>query len=140
LLLDLAGQLVGALTDAPCSFSESLSADAARHYTGKSLLYPILFCDWHVCLLAGVSPNLLFEWAMPVLSGQGIGVWTHLDMSVKCWVLVALKEGLAAVEVPVLHQHALAVLTLCHSLLRSEGTSVHLIAPVSGLVSEVPTT
>ncbi|KAL0054989.1 hypothetical protein WJX82_005498 [Trebouxia sp. C0006] len=85
---------------------------------------------------AGVSPNLLFEWAMPVLSGQGIGVWTHLDMSVKCWVLVALKEGLAAVEVPVLHQHALAVLTLCHSLLRSEGTSVHLIAPVSGLVSE----
>ncbi|KAL0031929.1 hypothetical protein WJX79_006429 [Trebouxia sp. C0005] len=44
---------------------------------------------------AGVSPNLLFEWAMPVLSGQGIGV-----------------------------------------LLRSEGTSVHLIAPVLGLVSE----
>ena len=140
MLLDLAGQLVGALTDAPCSFSESLSADATRHYTGKSLLYPIVFCDWHVCLLAGVSPNLLFEWAMPVLSGQGIGVWTHLDMSVKCWVLVALKEGLAAVEVPVLHQHALAVLTLCHTLLRSEGTSVHLIAPVSGLVSEVPTT
>ncbi|KAL0019463.1 hypothetical protein WJX77_007420 [Trebouxia sp. C0004] len=85
---------------------------------------------------AGVSPNLLFEWAMPVLSGQGIGVWTHLDMSVQCWVLVALKEGLAAVEIPVLHQHALAVLTLCHSLLRSEGTSVHLIAPVLGLVSE----
>ncbi len=136
MLLDLAGQLVGALPDAPCSFPDNLFVDAARRYAG-SLLYSS--CDWHVCLLAGVSPNLLFEWAMPVLSGQGIGVWTHLDMSVQCWVLVALKEGLAAVEMPVLHQHALAVLTLCHSLLRSEGTSVHLIAPVLGLVSEVPT-
>ena len=131
---------MGAITDAPFSLAVSLSVDAARHYIGESLLYPTVCCDWHVSLLAGVSPNLLFEWAMPVLSGQGIGVRTHLDMSVKCWVLVALKEGLAAVEVPVLHQHALAVLTLCHSLLRSEGTSVHLIAPVSGLVSEVPTT
>jgi len=131
---------VSTLTDALCSSSESLPVDAARHYIGESLLCPVLWCDWHVCLLAGVSPNLLFEWAMPVLSGQGIGVWTHLDMSVQCWVLVALKEGLAAVEMPVLHQHALAVLTLCHSLLRSEGTSVHLIAPVLGLVSEVPTT
>jgi prepilin-type processing-associated H-X9-DG protein len=131
---------VSTLTDALCSSSESLPVDAARHYIGESLLCPVLWCDGHVCLLAGVSPNLLFEWAMPVLSGQGIGVWTHLDMSVQCWVLVALKEGLAAVEMPVLHQHALAVLTLCHSLLRSEGTSVHLIAPVLGLVSEVPTT
>lgn len=74
---------------------------------------------------------------MPVLAGQGIGGWKHLDVGVQCWVLVALKEGLAAVDIPVLHQHALAVLTLCHSLLRSEGTSVHLIAPVLGLISEV---
>ena len=86
---------------------------------------------------AGVSPNLLFEWAMPILSGQGIVGWKHLDVGVQCWVLVALKEGLAAVEMPVLHQHALAVLTLCHNLLKSEATSVHLIAPVLGLVSEV---
>ena len=88
-------------------------------------------------MFAGVSPNLLFEWAMPILSGQGIAGWRHLDVGIQCWVLVALKEGLAAVDMPVLHQHALAVLTLCHNLLRSETTSVHLIAPVLGLVSEV---
>ena len=88
---------------------------------------------------AGVSPNLLFEWAMPILSGQGIAGWKHLDVGVQCWVLVALKEGLAAADMPVLHQHALAVLALCHNLLKSEATSVHLIAPVMGLVSEVST-
>ena len=86
---------------------------------------------------AGLSPNLLFEWAMPVLSGQGIAGRAQLDIGVQCWVLVALKEGLAAVDMPVLHQHSLAVLMLCHNLLRSEATSVHLIAPVLGLVSEV---
>ena len=86
---------------------------------------------------AGVSPNLLFEWAIPILSGQGIAGWKHLDVGVQCWVLVALKEGLAAADMPVLHQHALAVLALCHNLLKSEATSVHLIAPVMGLVSEV---
>lgn len=76
---------------------------------------------------------------MPVLAGQGIAEWHHMDVGVQCWVLVALKECLAAVDMPVLHQHALAVLTLCHGLLRSEGTSVHLIAPVLGLVTEVRT-
>lgn len=86
---------------------------------------------------AGVSPNLLFEWAMPILSGQGIAGWKHLDVGVQCWVLVALKEGLAAADMHVLHQHALAVLALCHNLLKSEATSVHLIAPIMGLVSEV---
>ena len=80
---------------------------------------------------------MLFEWAMPILSGQGIAGWKHLDVGVQCWVLVALKEGLAAADMPVLHQHALAVLALCHNLLKSEATSVHLIAPVMGLVSEV---
>lgn len=90
-------------------------------------------------VFAGVSPNLLFEWAMPILSGQGIAGWKHLDVGVQCWVLVALKEGLAAADMPVLHQHALAVLALCHNLLKSEATSVHLIAPVLGLVSEVRT-
>ena len=87
--------------------------------------------------IAGVSPNLLFEWAMPILSGQGIAGWKHLDVGVQCWVLVALKEGLAAADMPVLHQHALAVLALCYNLLKSEATSVHLIAPVLGLISEV---
>lgn len=86
---------------------------------------------------AGVNPNLLFEWAMPILSGQGIAGWKHLDVGVQCWVLVALKEGLAAADMPVIHQHALAMLALCHNLLKSEATSVHLIAPVLGLVSEV---
>ena len=88
-------------------------------------------------VFAGVSPNLLFEWALPILSGQGIAGWKHLDVGVQCWVLVALKEGLAAADMPVLHQHAHAVLALCHKLLKSEATSVHLIAPVMGLVSEV---
>ena len=74
---------------------------------------------------------------MLVLSGQGSADWKHLDVGVQCWVLVALKEGLAAVDMPVLHQHALAVLTMCHRLLRSEDTSVHLIAPVLGLITEV---
>ena len=74
---------------------------------------------------------------MPILSGQGIAGWKHLDVGVQCWVLVALKEGLAAADMHVLHQHALAVLALCHNLLKSEATSVHLIAPVLGLVSEV---
>lgn len=77
---------------------------------------------------------------MPILSGQGIAGWKHLDVGVQCWVLVALKEGLAAADMPVLHQHALAVLALCHKLLKSEATSVHLIAPVLGLVSEVSIT
>ena len=76
---------------------------------------------------------------MPVLAGQGIAGWVHLDVGVQCWVLVALKECMAAVDMPVLHQHALAVLTLCCNLLRSEATSVHLIAPVLGLVTEVCT-
>ena len=104
------------------------------------LLCVVVLCV-NACLIlliyAGVSPNLLFDWAMPVLAGQGIAGWVQLDVGVQCWVLVALKECMAALDMPVLHQHALAVLTLCCNLLRSDATSVHLIAPVLGLVTEV---
>ena len=87
---------------------------------------------------AGVSPHLLFEWALPVLAGTAnMPGWSGLDIGVQCWVLVALKEGLAAVEAATLNQHAHAVLNSCLHRLRSGATSVHLVAPILGLVSEV---
>lgn len=85
-----------------------------------------------------MSPHLLFEWALPVLSGTAdITAFSGLDIGLQCWVLVALKEGLAAVENPTLNQHAHAVLSSCLHRLRSGATSVHLVAPILGLVSEV---
>lgn len=90
------------------------------------------------CVVAGISPGLLFEWALPVLSGTAtIPGWSSLDIGVQCWVLVALKEGLAAVDKAMLNQHAPGVMNLCLHRLMSEATSVHLVAPLLGLVSEV---
>lgn len=88
--------------------------------------------------IAGISPQLLFEWAMPVLSGTANAAgWSGVSIGVQCWVLVALKEGLAAVDTPTLNQHSHVVLTSCLHRLRSEATSVHLVAPMLGLISEV---
>lgn len=73
-----------------------------------------------------------------MLSGTAnVPGWSGLDIGVQCWVLVALKEGLAAVDTSTLNQHAHAVLSSCLHRLRSEATSVHLVAPILGLISEV---
>ncbi|KAK9839154.1 hypothetical protein WJX74_010625 [Apatococcus lobatus] len=80
----------------------------------------------------GVSQGLLFDWALALLGAQPQG--RQADMGTQFWTLVALREGLAAVDEVTLARWATAVLDACQGLLDAEDTSVHLLAPILGVV------
>ena len=82
---------------------------------------------------AGVSQGLLFDWALALLGAQAQG--RQADMGTQFWTLVALREGLVAVDEVTLARWAHAVLDACQGLLDAEDTSVHLLAPFSGSLS-----
>ena len=80
-----------------------------------------------------MSQGLLFDWALALLGAQG----RQADMGTQFWTLVALREGLAAVDEVTLARWATAVLDACQGLLDAEDTSVHLLAPILGVVVQV---
>jgi hypothetical protein len=80
----------------------------------------------------GVPVGLLFDWALPVLSGEA-----PVSVSTQTWCLVAVKECLALVDPIVLGRYSNAVLLLCQQLLETDSTSEHLVAPILGVVMEV---
>ncbi|KAK9805272.1 hypothetical protein WJX72_010214 [[Myrmecia] bisecta] len=82
----------------------------------------------------GAPPGLLFDWALPLLGGQQT---RPLDLGSQYWMLVALKEGLAAVDDKTLARYAYAVVDVCQQLLESEATSVHILPPLFAVVMQV---
>lgn len=79
---------------------------------------------------------MLFDWALALLGAQAQG--RQADMGTQFWTLVALREGLLAVDEVTLARWAHAVLDACQGLLDAEDTSVHLLAPILGVVVQVP--
>lgn len=90
----------------------------------------------HGLLPVGVSQGLLFDWALALLGAAQPG-GRGADMGTQFWTLVALREGLAAVDEVTLARWATAVLDACQGLLDAEETSVHLLAPILGVVVQV---
>ena len=82
-----------------------------------------------------MSQGLLFDWALALLGAQPGG--RQSDMGTQFWTLVALREGLVAVDEVTLARWAHAVLDACQRLLDAEDTSVHLLAPILGVVVQV---
>ena len=89
-----------------------------------------------LCLsLAGLSPSALFDWSLPLLTGQHPG--SPPDVGSKFWALTALREGLAGMDMDTIKRWAAAVFDMCEQLLDSEDTSTHLLLPLLGVVIQV---
>ena len=86
--------------------------------------------------LAGLLPSALFDWSLPLLTGQHPG--SPPDVGSQFWALTALKEGLAAMVTDTIKRWAAAVFDMCEQLLDSEDTSTHLLLPLLGVVIQVP--
>ena len=77
---------------------------------------------------------LLFEWALPLLGSAG----SALGWASQYWVLISLAQGLASSNEATLAQQAGPALTACMGLLEAEGTSPSLVAPLLGVIQQVP--
>jgi len=82
--------------------------------------------------LAGILPSALFDWALPLLGPQAPS-----DSGARYWSLVALREGLLAMEVEVVKQWAATLLDTCERLLDAEDTPAHLLMPCLAVVVQV---
>lgn len=59
------------------------------------------------------------------------------DASSQFWILVALREGLAMMELEVIRRWAAALFSMSEQLLDAEDTSPHLLQPLLAIVVQV---
>ncbi|CAL8462813.1 g2346 [Coccomyxa elongata] len=87
----------------------------------------------------GVSPGLLFNWALPLLSPQqgGDDSGQGADVGSMFWVITALREGLQHCDDKTVSRYGHALFEACQALLESEDLSVHLLAPLLALLTQV---
>ncbi len=82
--------------------------------------------------IAGFSPSILFDWALPLL--------TEVDkpsFSSQFWSLIALREGLTKMDLEVIRRWAAALFGMCEQLLDAEDTSPELLQPLLDVVMQV---
>ena len=85
--------------------------------------------------LAGTPPSALFDWALPLLSPRPAAADPQGVQ--RYWSLVALREGLVAMEVEIVKRWAAALLEACERLLEAEVTPPHLLMPLVAVVVQV---
>ena len=85
---------------------------------------------------AGVSPGLLFDWALPLLSAQQGSADSSkaADVGSMYWVMTALREGLQHCDDKTVSRYGHALFEACQALLESDDLSVHLLAPLLALL------
>ncbi len=100
-------------------------------------------CRGHACLThehmhAGVSPGLLFDWALPLLSAQQGSADSSkaADVGSMYWVMTALREGLQLCDDKTVSRYGHALFESCQALLESDDLSVHLLAPLLALLTQ----
>lgn len=93
----------------------------------------------HAHVHAGMSPGLLFDWALPLLNVQQGPADSSkgVDVGSMFWVMAALKEGLQHCDDKTVSRYGHALFNACQALLESDDLSVHLLAPLLGLLSQV---
>ena len=75
---------------------------------------------------AGVSPGLLFDWAIPLMSAYASGGAGASEGSVY-WALSALQHGLRGCDSRAVTRYGNALLDACQALLEAEALPEHLL-------------
>jgi hypothetical protein len=83
-------------------------------------------------LTPGIMSSALFDWALPLL-----GPHAGRDVGTQYWSLVALREGLFAMDLEVVKRWAAALFEMCERLLDAEDTPSHLLMPLLAVVVQV---
>lgn len=83
-------------------------------------------------LVTGFSSSILFDWALPLLSESG-----NSDVGTQFWSLIALREGLVAMDLENIKRWAAALFEMCERLLDAEDTSPSLLQPLLAVVVQV---
>lgn len=83
-------------------------------------------------MATGFSASILFDWALPLLTDT-----TSPDVGSQFWSLLALREGLANMELDVIRRWAAALFAMCEQLLDAEDTPPHLLQPLLAIVVQV---
>ena len=85
---------------------------------------------------AGVSPGLLFDWAIPLMSGYASGGVSASEGSVY-WALSALQHGLRGCDSRAVTRYGNALLDACQALLEAEALPEHLLPLLLDVIKQV---
>ena len=85
---------------------------------------------------AGVSPGLLFDWAIPLMSAYASDGTKATEGSVY-WALCALQHGLRGCDSRAVTRYGNALLDACQALLEAEALPEHLLPLLLDVIAQV---
>lgn len=93
-------------------------------------------------MYAGISPGLLFDWALPLLNqledaGSGGTGSSAKHVGSLFWVLTALQEGLLHCDDRIVARYGNTLFNACQGLLESDDLSIYLLPPILAVLTQV---